>query len=352
MKSKLKVAQIGCGYWGPNILRSIKMLNSCELKTVVETDKERQNFVKSRYANIIVTEKLDEVLKDEEIEAIIIATPASSHYQLAKMALEANKHVLVEKPLATNLKDAKELSDLSYEKERVLMVGHVFLYNPAVIMLKKILQEEADNLYYIHSQRLNLGRIRHDVNAWWNLAPHDLSILSYLMKDEEPISIAVNGYSFLQPHLEDVVFATLKWKNNVMTKIHLSWLDPRKVRQMTIVSSKKMIIYNDLSEDKIAIHNKGIDCNIDFDDPGKALFNHRIGDISLPKIDMKEPLLLELEHFIECIVENKMPKTGPLHACKVINMLEAGQKSLNNKGVSIEIKNINKLGREYAKSTI
>ncbi|NGX28935.1 MAG: 4-carboxy-2-hydroxymuconate-6-semialdehyde dehydrogenase, partial [Candidatus Anoxychlamydiales bacterium] len=273
----IKIAQIGCGYWGPNILRSLRMLNTCELKALVEIDVKRREFVKSRYPNVDVTDKIDKVLNDDEIQGVVIATPAESHYHLTKLCLEANKHVLVEKPLATNLLDAIELTNISYEKKLTLMVGHVFLYNPAVILLKKIIQEQIDNLYYFYSQRLNFGRIRQDVNVWWNLAPHDLSILLYLMNDEEPISIKVEGFSFTQSHLEDIAFATLKWKNNITANIHLSWLDPKKVRQLTVVGSKKMIVYNDLSEDKIAVHDKSIDCNNHFDDPGKVLFNHRVG---------------------------------------------------------------------------
>lgn len=348
----IKIAQIGCGYWGPNILRSLRMLNSCELKTLVEINIARKKFVRAEYPGIYVTDKITEVLEDDEIKAVIIATPAATHYQLSKLCLDANKHVLVEKPMATNLFDALELKRISYEKKLILMVGHVFLYNPAVVLLKKIIQDQSDDLYYFYSQRLNFGKIRDDVNVWWNLAPHDLSILLYLMNEQEPISIKVEGFNFTESALEDIAFATIKWKNNVTANIHLSWLDPRKVRQLTIVTSKKMIVYNDLIPDKIAIHEKSIDCENHFDDPGRVFFNHRVGNITFPKIDMKEPLLLELEHFINSVLSSSSPKTGPMHACRVVNLLDAGQCSIINKGAEIAVKSIEEMDRKYAESTI
>ena len=329
------IAQIGCGYWGPNVLRNFSAQPGCWVKFVVEINNERQAYVRANFPRSKVIDDLGIVMQDPEVSAVLIATPASSHYAMAKTALENGKHVFVEKPLATTTTEADELVNLARAKSRTLMAGHTFLYNAAVRYAKNLLDNgELGQLYYIYSQRLNLGQVRSDVNAWWNLAPHDVSILLYLMKDELPVSASAVGVSYIQPGIEDVVFATLRWANGVTGHIHVSWLDPGKVRKMTLVGSRKMVNYDDVSDDKIAIFDKGVDRvpkigeRMDYDQLGNYQLVHRTGDILLPKLSFQEPLKVEAAHFLECLREGKTPLTGPKHARDVVAVLEATQNAL------------------------
>jgi predicted dehydrogenase len=336
-KENIVVAQIGCGYWGPNVLRNFSAQAACWVKFVAEINEERQQYVAANFPRSQVVGNIDKVLADPEVDAVIVATPASSHYAIAKQALESGKHVFVEKPLATSVRDADELVALAQAKGKTLMAGHTFLYNAAVRFAKKLLSEnELGQLYYIYSQRLNLGQVRSDVNAWWNLAPHDVSILMYLMNGEPPASVSAVGVSYIQPGIEDVVFATLKWAGGVTGHIHVSWLDPGKIRKMTLVGSRKMVVYDDVSDDKIMIFDKGVDRvpkigeRMDYDQSGDFQLIHRTGDILLPKIAFQEPLKTEAAHFLECLRKGLPPLTGPKHARDVVAVLEAGQKALTS----------------------
>ena len=291
------------------------------VKYVAEINPERQAYVRANFPRSEVVSEQDALLGDPEVDAVIIATPAASHHALAKQALESRKHVFVEKPLATSTEQADELVGLAAASGKTLMVGHTFLYNAAVRYAKKLLADDSlGQLYYIYSQRLNLGQVRSDVNAWWNLAPHDVSILMYLMNDELPVSVSAVGVSYIQPGIEDVVFATLKWASGVTGHIHVSWLDPGKIRKMTLVGSRKMVVYDDVSDDKIKIYDKGVDRvpkigeRMDYDQSGDFQLIHRTGDILLPKISFQEPLKTEAAHFLECLRNGQQPLTGPKHA--------------------------------------
>ena len=335
MSETITIAQIGCGYWGPNVLRNFSAQPGCTVKFVAEINPERQAYVRSNFPRSEVVEDLDVVLSDTQVDAVVIATPASSHYALTKRVLESGKHVFVEKPLATSTAHADELVSLASAAGKVLMAGHTFLYNAAVRYAKKLLSEdELGQLYYIYSQRLNLGQVRSDVNAWWNLAPHDVSILLYLMNDELPVSVSAVGVSYIQPGIEDVVFATLKWASGVTGHIHVSWLDPGKIRKMTLVGSRKMVVYDDVSDDKIMIFDKGVDRvpkigeRMDYDQSGGYQLIHRTGDILLPRVAFQEPLKTEAAHFLECLRNGLPPLTGPKHARDVVAILEAGQTAL------------------------
>lgn len=336
-KNEIVVAQIGCGYWGPNVLRNFSAQQDCWVKFVAEINPERQAYVRTNFPRSEVVADLDIILKDPEVDAVVIATPAASHYALTKQVLESGKHAFVEKPLATSTTHADELVNLASRCGQTLMVGHTFLYNAAVRYAKKLLTEDQlGQLYYIYSQRLNLGQVRSDVNAWWNLAPHDVSILMYLMNDELPVSVSAVGVSYIQPGIEDVVFATLKWSSGVTGHIHVSWLDPGKIRKMTLVGSRKMVVYDDVSDDKIKIYDKGIDRvpkigeRMDYDQSGDYQLIHRTGDILMPKISFQEPLKTESAHFLECLRNGQQPLTGPKHARDVVAVLEAGQTALKS----------------------
>ncbi|HKR14553.1 MAG TPA: Gfo/Idh/MocA family oxidoreductase [Pyrinomonadaceae bacterium] len=334
---KITIGQIGCGYWGPNVLRNFSAQPGCWVKFVAEINPERQNYVRANFPRSEVVSDVDAVLKDPEVDAVVVATPAASHHALAKQALESGKHVFVEKPLATSTEQADELVNLAAATGKTLMVGHTFLYNAAVRYAQKLLAGESlGQLYYIYSQRLNLGQVRSDVNAWWNLAPHDVSIMMYLMNDELPVSVSATGVSYIQPGIEDVVFATLKWASGVTGHIHVSWLDPGKIRKMTLVGSRKMVVYDDVSDDKIKIYDKGVDRvpkigeRMDYDQSGDFQLIHRTGDILLPKISFQEPLKTESAHFLDCLRNGQPPLTGPKHARDVVAVLEATQTALRS----------------------
>ena len=333
----ITVAQVGCGYWGPNVLRNFSAQPGCWVKFVVEISRERQAYVRANFPKSQVVSDLETVLNDGEIDAVIISTPASSHFELAKQVLQSGKHAFVEKPLATSTEQADELVALAAKTGKVLMAGHTFLYNAAVRYARKLLTDDSlGQLYYIYSQRLNLGQVRSDVNAWWNLAPHDVSILLYLMNGELPASVSAVGVSYIQPGIEDVVFATLQWANGVTGHIHVSWLDPGKIRKMTLVGSRKMVVYDDVSDDKIMIFDKGVDRvpkigeRMDYDQSDSYQLIHRTGDIWLPKIFFQEPLKTEAAHFLDCLRSGEPPLTGPKHARDVVAVLEATQVALRS----------------------
>ena len=329
------VAQIGCGYWGPNLLRNFSAQPDCWVKLLADTSEDRLAYVSANFPRTQTVNNIESVLSDPEIDAIIVATPAASHYRLAKQSLESNKHVFVEKPLATSTREADELIQLAADRSLTLMAGHTFIYNAAVRYAKKLLDEgELGQVYYIYSQRLNLGQVRSDVNAWWNLAPHDVSILLYLMNDELPVSVSATGVSYIQPGIEDVVFATLKWESGITAHIHVSWLDPGKVRKMTFVGSRKMVVYDDIGDDKIMVYDKGVDRvpkigeQMDYDQVNNYQLIHRTGDVWLPRISFQEPLKVEAAHFLDCLRNGTSPLTGPQHARDVVAVLEATQTAL------------------------
>src|SRR5215471_2868553 len=336
-KKEISVAQLGCGYWGPNLLRNFSAQPGCHVRWVAEVDANRRTYVESNYPKTKTTATWQEAVNDPNVQAVIIATPASTHYSLAKTCLEAGKHIFVEKPLAMSLREADDLAELSASRKLTLMLGDTFLYNSAVRYLKELIRRgELGEVYYIYSQRLNLGRIRTDVNAWWNLAPHDISILLYLMDWELPVSVSARGVDYVQPNIEDVVFATLTWANRVTAHIQVSWLDPGKTRKMTIVGNRKMVVYDDVSDDKIAVMDKGIDrvaktdTNMHYDYFNNYQLLHRTGDILLPRIDFQEPLKVETAHFLECIRTGETPLTGAAHGRSAVAILEAGQASLKS----------------------
>ena len=330
MKSgDLVLAQLGCGYWGPNLLRNFSALPNCSVKYVADKSAERRAFVARNFPQTTAVESCESVLGDPEVNAVIIATPAESHFGMAKRVLNAGKHVFVEKPLATKASEVDELSKCAAERNLIVMAGHTFIYNPAVRYVKQLIDAgELGEIRYIYSQRLNLGRIRTDIDALWNFAPHDISIIQYWLGDPEPVSVTRQGMAYMQDGIDDVVFLNLEYPGKIIANIHVSWLDPQKVRKMIIVGSRKMVIYDDIAENKIAIYDKGIDRkailgeNMDFDNPQPLPFNYRSGDILLPQVKFTEPLRVEAEHFRDCILNSQVPLTGLRHARTVVSILE------------------------------
>jgi predicted dehydrogenase len=328
-RNGIVLAQIGCGYWGPNLLRNFSSLPNCRVKYVVDDSPDRRAFVETNFPRTKAIDASAVPLSDSEITGVVIATPAGTHFQLAKEALQAGKHVFVEKPLATKVSEVDELTKLADDRNLVVMVGHTFIYNAAVRYVKKLLDAgELGEIRYIYSQRLNLGRIRSDIDALWNFAPHDISIIQYWLGDPSPIGIHRLGMDFIQKGVDDVVFLSIVYPQKIIANIHVSWLDPQKVRKMIVVGSRKMVVYDDIADDKIAIYDKGIDKkailgqNMDFDDPRPDQFSYRSGDIVLPNISFTEPLRTEAEHFVDCIKNGKKPITGTFHARNVVSILE------------------------------
>jgi predicted dehydrogenase len=329
MTSNLVLAQLGCGYWGPNLLRNFSALPECAVKYVVDSSAERRAFVEANFPLSRAIENHQIVLEDPDVHGVIISTPAASHFSLAKQVLDAGKHVFVEKPLATKVAEVDELSRRAAGRNLVVMTGHTFVYNSAVRYVKKLIDSgELGDLRYIYSQRLNLGRIRSDIDALWNFAPHDISIIQYWLGHPEPISIGRQGMAYMQDGIDDVVFLSLEYPGKVIANVHVSWLDPQKVRKMIIVGSRKMVVYDDIAENKIAIYDKGIDRrailgeNMDFDNPQVSRFDHRSGDILIPEVKFAEPLRVEAEHFADCIRNSREPLTGLSHARTVVSILE------------------------------
>lgn len=329
----VNVALIGCGYWGNNLFRNLKFMSECKLKKVIDLSEAKLSYYKKKFPEVEFSTNINEALSDNDISAVIIATPANTHYSIAKKALCSFKHVFVEKPFVMDEKQAKELVDLAEEKKLLLMVGHTFLYNSSVRFLKRQIESEIGDVYYIYTQRLNLGSVRKDINVWWNLAPHDVSILLYLLEGKKPKSISINASAYVQKDIEDVAFATLKWEDNVTTHIHVSWLDPKKTRKIIVVGSEKMIIYDDVaSEDKIKIYDKKIKLNEALLNQHSSIISCHDGNMIVPRIETKEPLYEEMVHFINCILSKEKCITGPKHAMEVTSILAAGEKSIKNNG--------------------
>ncbi len=336
----LNLAIIGIGDWGRNLVRNFYEIEKANLKVCCDLDMNALRRIKGKYRFVRITTDYGEVVDDKGIDAIVIASSTSTHFDLAKKALEANKHIFVEKPLTMNYERARELVYLAKEKEKKLMVGHLLEYHPAVTEMKRRLsQNEIGQIHYLYSERLNLGKVRTTENALWCLAPHDISVMLYLL-NTEPVEVSAYGGVFLQKkeRIDDVVFANIRFKNGAIANLHLSWLDPNKVRRITLVGSKKMMVFDDMeSRDKLKIFNKGVIKN-NLED--RIEFNVRYGDIYIPKIEASEPLRLECLHFIDCIRNNKTPRSDGEDGLRVVRVLEAAQESLDKGGTPIRIKEI------------
>jgi predicted dehydrogenase len=339
----IKIGVVGVGYWGPNLVRNFASLETAEVTTICDINAKRAENIRQRFCpQAQVCSDIRELAEDPQIDAVVIVTPISTHCELGSFFLEAGKHVLIEKPLARTVAECERLIELAEINKRVLMVGHVFEYNVAVERIKQYLEKgELGKLFYVYSQRVNLGRIQHDVNALWSFAPHDVSILSYWL-GQEPSQVSARGFSYLNRGIEDVVFVTLNYPNGVGAHMHLGWLDPRKVRLMTLVGSKKMLVYDDVSLDaKIQIYDKGIDQLDDFLDSPESFaqfqFQIKAGDLIVPTIQFGEPLQAECRHFVECIEHGRRPLTDGFDGLKVVKVLEAAERSLKQDGRPVEI---------------
>ena len=333
----IDVAVVGAGAWGKNHIRVFSEMPNVRLKFICDQDDSRLASIEKAFPQSTCVDNLDPILRDPEVRGVIIASSAISHAPLAKEVLLSEKDVLVEKPMALNPGDAEEMLELAERRKRVLMVGHLLIYHTVVDRLKEMIKTgELGKVHYIYTQRVNLGIIRQDENALWSFAPHDLSVLLYLL-DEEPVLVSAHGESYIQKGIEDVVFLSLHFPDGKMANIHLSWLDPHKLRKVTIVGSKKMVVFDDMeASEKLKIYDKGVGS------PSYATYGEylalRFGDITIPNIKMKEPLRAEADHFIQCIETRKEPKTGGRDGLQVVNILVAAQRSLKENGAPIPIR--------------
>jgi len=324
---------IGCGYWGPNLIRNFYSLHDAQVKLCCDKDEARLKHIALLYPKVSVTKNADDIFNDVSIDAVCIATPVSTHYQLAKKALESDKHVLIEKPFTSDSKEAQNLIEIAEKRNKKIMVGHTFEYSSSVNKIKEILESGViGDILYISGARLNLGLFQKDINVVWDLAPHDISILNYLL-GVKPLSVQCTGVSHVRKGIEDVALVVMKYPKNVFTYLHMSWLDPCKVRRFIIVGSKKMIVYDDLnSEEPIKIYDKGISQQPHYDTFGEFKLLYRYGDTHSPRVEIKEPLKEECQHFLDCIKNNKTPRSDGKSGLRVVKIIEAAQKSLKNDG--------------------
>jgi predicted dehydrogenase len=333
----IKVAVIGYGYWGPNLVRNFNSVNSCVVKTVADLRQERLNVAKKLFPATQVTTGIDEAILDPEIDAVVIATPVFTHFALAKKALENGKHVLLEKPMTSTVKEAEELMSLADKKNLSLMVDHTFLYTGAIKKMKQLIDDKTiGDIHYFDSSRINLGLFQPDVNVLWDLAPHDISMLLYLVKGK-PYSVNATGISHTNNGIENIAYLTVNYSNDLIAHFSCSWTSPVKLRTLLIGGDKKMMVFNDLEpSEKIKIYDTGYDYKTD-EEKNRLLVDYRTGDVYIPKIEMKEALLGMADDFINSIVNKKEPISNAQLGLDVIKILEASQQSIKNKGVEIKL---------------
>jgi len=335
--NKMEVAVIGVGYWGPNLVRNLLGVAAVGKITVCDNDKDKLKIINTRYPNTDTVDSFDKVLENKNIIAVLIATPVSTHFNLAKKALEAGKNVFIEKPMAATSEEGIKLIKMAKEGNLKLMVGHTFMYSPPVLKIKSIIDEKAlGKIFYISSSRVNLGLHQKDVSVIWDLAPHDFSILFYWL-GEKPITISVLGEAFVQKGIPDVAFINMGFKSGCIAHINVSWLSPSKLRRTTIVGDRKMLVYDDTeSLEKVKIFDKGVD----YKNPstfGEYQLSYRAGDIVSPQLENFEPLGKEMEHFIDCILNDTDPLTDGERGLEVVEALEAAEKSMIDGGSVVKL---------------
>jgi len=331
------LAIAGVGAWGKNLLRNFYNLGGGALVLACDEDQGRLDWLKSNYSGVDTTTEYSDIIKRDDIEAVVLATPPAAHFDMAMAAIEAGKDVFVEKPLVLSVSDGEKLVEAAEKANRIIMVGHIMVYHPATLFLKKQIEEGTlGKIYYLYASRVNLGKVRDIENALWSFAPHDISIILYLL-EKDPVRVTSTGSAYLQPGIEDVVFTTLHFGDGTMAHIHVSWLDPYKDRKMVVVGSKKMAAFDDSqAAEKIRIYDKGVDTKQDYNTYGEYLAI-RTGDITIPQIKSVEPLAQECRHFLECIDKRERPRSDGVEGLRVLKVLDAAQKSLEAGGAPVNI---------------
>jgi predicted dehydrogenase len=333
------IAVVGAGYWGPNLIRNFNNIPNCRIKYVCDKKSGRLKYVHQKWPHIPLTEHYEEVIEDKSVDAVIIATPVSTHHSLSIAALKEGKHLFIEKPITMNSEQAEEIVQLAKQKNLVLATGHIFVYHPAVTTMKDIIKQgNIGQLCYAESGRINLGPPASEVDVIWDLAVHDVSILIYLW-EQEPAEVRAYGRKFLHPTLKDVSFIHLHFKDNSISHHHVSWLSPEKVRRFFVAGTKGSLIFNDTASDgKLRIIDKGVDSRINFkDDEIKELY-YKPGKIITPKLPDVEPLQHECQHFLECISNGNRPKADGYAGLAVVRVLEAAERSIAGGSEPIHLK--------------
>lgn len=335
---QVNVGVVGCGYWGPNLVRNFRSLPDCKLKMMCDLSQERLKHLTSLYPEVQGERNYDHMLNGAGIDAVVIATSVKLHFAMAKAALLAGKHTMIEKPMAASAAQCEELVEIARKQGLVLMVGHTFLYSPAVRKIKEIVDRgELGEVRYICARRLNLGLFQKDINVAWDLAPHDISIILHLL-EELPSSVNCRGSAHVTPGVEDVTSMSLSFRNDRSAIIHSSWLDPRKVREMTIVGSKRMIVYDDVAQqEKIRIFDARVERPPHYDTFAEFHYAYHYGDTYAPYIKQEEPLKTECQHFVDCIQHNREPLTNGHKGLELVRILEASSESLKLGGSPIEM---------------
>ena len=335
-----RLGLIGLGTWGKNLLRNFSNLPECEVLVCCDQKKEQLEKIQNIYPKFKFVQNYKEVLKDKDVDAVVIATPPDSHFEIAYQAISFEKDVFVEKPMVLKIEEGEKLLRVAKNKKRILMVGYIMEYHSAVLKLKEYVKGgELGDVYYLYATRVNLGKVRDIENALWSFAPHDISMILFLL-GKEPKTVTATGQCYLQKKkgIEDVAFLTLHFDDGVMAHIHVSWLDPHKERKLTIVGNKKMAVFDDMrSAEKIWIYDKGVDTKLDYNTYGEYL-SLRFGDILIPKIDSSEPLKAECQHFIQCVNDRNTPRSDGKDGLRILKVLEAAQRSLEKGGTPEEIK--------------
>jgi predicted dehydrogenase len=334
----LKIGVIGCGYWGPKLARNIHQIPTANLVMVSDLRQERLEEFKELYPDIEITTNYKELLEDD-LDAVLIATPVNTHYPLAKDALQAGKHVLVEKPITSDSTQAQELVDLAASSGLTLMVGHTFEYNPAVEAMREVIQSgELGEIYYLNSTRVNLGLLQPDINVMWDLAPHDLSIMRFIL-DADPVKVSARGGVYVNTvrNLHEVVYMTVIFDTGALANLRLSWLDPVKQRRITVVGSQKMLVYDDIVDDKVVVYDKGVEIQPYSVTEDEFHASYRHGEEKVAPIEWAEPLRVECSHFLDCIRTGSTPRSSGDVGLRILKVLETAQRSLLNGGVELTI---------------
>jgi len=332
------IAVVGCGYWGPNLVRNFFESNLVNLRWVCDLNEDRLKSIQRRFPTVAVTTRLEEVLGDPTVDAICVATPSNTHFELARQCLQSGRHVLVEKPLCDDSTTARQLVELADKKNKVLMVDHTFLYNPAVRCVRGILDSgRLGNLLYFDSTRVNLGLFQRDVNVLWDLAVHDLAMMDYLIPDRTPLAVSATGVAHVTGQPENMAYLTVFFPDNLVAHIHANWLAPVKLRRTLIGGEKQMIVYDDLEpSERVKVYDKGITVT-DESELQQLLISYRSGDCWSPKIPPGEALQLEVRHFVECIQKGQRPLSDGQAGLRVVRLIEAATQSMRARGAPIEL---------------
>lgn len=336
MNKHINIGVVGCGYWGPNLIRNFRSLPNCNVRWICDLNEQRLKHLRSLYPEVEPMTDFQAMLAQPDLHAVAIATAVQHHHPMAKACLSSGKHTFIEKPMASSATQCEELIQIADQHKLTLMVGHTFLYSPPVRRIKEIVKSgDIGEILYISSRRLNLGLFQKDINVVWDLAPHDLSIILYVM-EEMPLRVNCQGNAHVTPGIEDVTSLCLTFSEERIAMVQSSWLDPRKVREMTIVGTKRMIVYDDVQPlEKIKVYDARVERPPHYDTFAEFHYSYHYGDIYSPYVKQEEPLKIECQHFLDCIRSGEVPQTSGRKGLELVRILEASKESLRNNGAAV-----------------